>query len=76
MDSRSEVYTKEFNNTTILDDFYDINYGKKSYYEVFKKYNFTHILVYKTEIINQYIQYDSNYKKIYEDDNFILYEKI
>ncbi|MBQ3475876.1 MAG: hypothetical protein IJH20_06885 [Bacilli bacterium] len=76
LDSRSEVYTKEFNNTTILDDFYDINYGKKSYYEVFKKYNFTHILVYKTEIINQYIQYDSNYKKIYEDDNFILYEKI
>ena len=75
IDSRSGIFCKEFNNTSILEDWYNAFYGNCDYKEVFKKYNITHALLYKDEIISQYIDDDSNYKKIYEDDYFVLYEK-
>ncbi len=76
IDSRSEIYTKEYNDTTILQDMININYGYKSYHEIFEKYEITHVLVKKTSIISKYIIYDDNYKPLYEDDNFIFYERI
>ena len=42
----------------------------------FEKYGITHVLLYKDELINTYIADDVNYNVLYEDDNFILYEKI
>lgn len=76
LDSRSEVYCKEFNNTNILEDWNNINLLKTDYKYVFNKYNFSHILVYRTALINNYIKYDNNYKVIYNDEYFILYEKV
>lgn len=75
IDSRSEVFCKEFNDTTALQDWYDIMNGTVNYKDVFKKYNFTHVLLYKDEIISNYIKYDEDYEKIYEDEYFVLYEK-
>ena len=44
--------------------------------EVFDKYDITHALLPKDDIVTKYIFNDSNYKLIYEDSNFVLYEKV
>lgn len=76
LDSRSEVYTTQFNkNCTILEDWYNANSGSIDYKEIFEKYGITHALLYKKEVINQFIDDDPNWKNIYEDDEFVLYEK-
>lgn len=77
LDSRSEVFTKEFNkDCTILEDWYNITEGDIDYKEIFEKYGVTHALLYKTELISLYIDDDSNWNKIYEDEQFVLYEKV
>lgn len=76
LDSRSEVYCKEFNDTSILEDWYNVNRIKVDYKEVFKKYKFNYVLLYNTEQLNGLIAYDSDYKKIYSDEYFVLYEKV
>ena len=75
IDSRSGVFSREFNDTSILEDWYKSINGETDYKEIFKKYNITHALLYKDELISQYIDDDTNYNMIYEDDYFVLYEK-
>lgn len=77
IDSRSEVYTEEFNSgTTIALDWLAITDGEKHYQDIFNKYEITHALLYATEIANIYIAEDSNWNLIYEDSNFALYERV
>lgn len=77
IDSRSEVYTEEFNpGTTILEDWHNIVSGSVSYKDIFDKYGITHVLLYNDEIINTYIKYDKDYNLLYHDDAFSLYEKV
>ena len=76
IDSRAEMFEEEFNNVTILTDWYMASSGSKNYRDILEKYEITHILLYNDEIINTYIVYDSEWNKIYEDDAFSLYEKI
>lgn len=76
IDSRLDVYCSEFNDTDIFYDFIKVTTGEKNYKEVFNKYNFTHILLKPSEKIQQYIGEDSNYNIIFEDKNYILYEKV
>lgn len=76
MDSRSEMYCKEFNETTIMEDYAKIKFGKENYERTFEKYGITHVLLKKDEIMAQYIVMDKNYRTLYEDENFVLYEKI
>lgn len=76
IDSRLDVYCSEFNDTDIFYDFIQITNGYKHYDEVFEKYDFTHILLMKDETIQQYICKDSKYKQLYEDEYYVLYEKL
>lgn len=76
IDSRLDVYCSEFNDTDIFYDFIQISTGNQSYHEIFEKYNFTHILLKPTDKAQQYISKDSNYNVIFEDENYILYEKV
>ena len=62
------------NNYDILDDsqFISTNYQDK-----FEFYKITHALVYKKEdIVYRILAGDSNYKLLYEDDDFALFEKL
>ena len=77
LDSRSEVFCKEFNNTNIMYDCFGACYGFLNYEDVFDKYKFNHILISKnakTSIKNE-IQKNKKYKLIYDDKSFSLYEK-
>ena len=76
IDSRTEIYCIEFNPNSILIEWNMVKNGTQDYSYLFEKYNITHVLVYNTEIVNQYIKNDtSNYEKIYSDNCFTLYKK-
>lgn len=76
IDSRLDVYCSEFNDTDIFYDFIQVSTGNKNYNEIFEKYDFTHILLKPDDKAQQYICKDSNYNIIFEDENYILYEKL
>lgn len=77
IDSRSGVFTEEFNpGTTILEDWLSLENGNIHYRKIFEKYDITHILMYSEEIANIYIKEDPEWNLIYQDDQFYIYEKI
>lgn len=72
IDSRSDLYTKSFNKKTdIFNECMNIteNYGR-----IFKKYDITHILIYKDTYLNQILAISSNYKLLHREGRFMLYE--
>ena len=72
IDSRSDLYTKSFNNKNdIFNECMEIteNYGR-----IFKKYNITHILIYKDTNLNQILAASPNYNLVHREDRFMLYE--
>lgn len=77
IDSRADLYTKQFSgfDYDIFDDFY---YLLSDYENTFKFYNITHVLIYKeiTTEFNNMLSIDNNYKLLYEDDDFVLYERL
>jgi hypothetical protein len=75
IDSRLDVYCSEFNDTDVFHDYIYATQGMEYYEDIFSKYDFTHVLLYKNELLNKYIPKDSNYKLLYEDDYFSLYER-
>jgi hypothetical protein len=75
IDSRLDVYCSEFNDTDIFKDYIKLHTGEVYYEDIFQKYDFTHILLKKDEMINIYIQNDSNYNILYQDDDYVLYER-
>lgn len=76
IDSRLDVYCREFNDTDIFKDFIYSYYGEEHYKEVFEKYDFSHYLIEKSSIVYKYIPEDTNYKLIHEDDHFVIYESV
>ena len=76
IDSRSEIYCKAFNDTSIMQDFGLITTGNKHYDEIFEKYNIKLVIVSNDFGIDIYINKDKNYKKILKEEYFTLYEKI
>ena len=75
IDSRLDVYCSEFNDTDVFYDYIQASTGKVHYEDVFTKNNFTHILIKNENVINKYIEKDNNYKRIYEDENYTIYER-
>ena len=76
IDSRSEIYCKEFNDTSIMKDYNELVAGSIHYEKVFKKYGITHVIAPNQTGIDVYISKDKNYKKILKEDYYTLYEKI
>ena len=86
VDSRADLYTPEFNGTKndegeyegrdIFSDYLSIS-NVSSYYEnKFEQYDITHILIRNNTKLNMLISKDTEgYKKLYSDDNFVLYER-
>lgn len=73
IDSRSGMYTEEFNpGCTVLEDWLKINEDSSNYEKIFNKYKITHVLV---QGVNEKLEEDEKYNKIYTDKYFSLYEK-
>lgn len=84
IDSRCDLYAPEYNTPTgnsddgedIFSDFINSS-GIGTYYgDIFKKYDITHVIVYKNSKINMLIEKadSEKYKKLYSDDNFVIYK--
>ena len=77
IDSRADLYSPEFNEGIyIFSDYMNIS-NISSYYETkFKEYEITHVMMYKNSKLNMIISRDENYKELYSDKNFVLYERL
>ena len=81
IDSRADLYAPEFNGNKdedIFSDFINTSSISKFYEETYEKYNITHVILGKKSKNNMIIvkTHDSNYKELYSDDNFVIYERL
>ena len=84
IDSRADLYAPEFNKKgspdgegkDIFSDYINIS-SIGTYYETkFEEYGITHLIMYKNAKLNMFISRDNNYKQLYEDDRFVIYERL
>ena len=77
IDSRSGIYTEEFNpGCTILKDWRAVASLNDDYNSVFDKYEIDYLLLYVNEPVAKCIKFDSKWRYIYQDNSFILYERV
>ncbi|MEQ8154551.1 MAG: hypothetical protein ABRQ25_06670 [Clostridiaceae bacterium] len=75
IDPRAEVFLETNNKKyNIMKEYTDMKSGRIYYKEVLNKYNFTHLLISKNDILNTYLPYDDSYKVIYSSDEYKIYE--
>ena len=86
IDSRCDLYTPEFNGEydkakkkfvgkDIFTDYINISSIGTYYNDKFEEYGITHVITKSKSKLNMLISRDSKYKKIYSDNNFIIYER-
>lgn len=76
IDSRADLYTKEFNGKKDIFTDYMNTSGIGKYYEnTFEEYNISHVILAKNSKLNMFISRDSKYNEIYSDDKFVLYKR-
>ena len=70
IDSRADLYTKEFNGTRdILSD-----YMLKNYFQIINDYDITHVIAMKDEHLDNYMHNNGIGNLLYEDEYFTVYE--
>lgn len=86
IDSRCDLYTPEFNGEynaatrkydgrDIFSDYINVSTIGTWYENVFEKYNVTHVIAKTNSKLAMLLSYDKDYKEIYRDNNFIIYER-
>ena len=80
IDSRADLYAPEFSGKEedIFMDFIDVSSIGVFYEDIFEKYDITHLIMYKNAKINMIIEEtnDPNYKELYSDKYFVIYERL
>ena len=80
IDSRADLYAPEFSgkDEDIFMDFINTSSIGTFYEDTFKKYDITHVITYKNSKMNMIIQKtnDPNYKQLYQDNYFTVYERL
>lgn len=80
IDSRADLYAPEFSGKKddIFMDFIETSNISKFYEDIFEKYGITHVITYENSKMNMIITKtnDDNYKEIYKDKYFVVYERI
>ena len=77
IDSRADLYAPEFNNgRDIFMDFIKSSSLDIWFEDIFKKYDITHVILYKGSKTNMIIKKGKldGYKLLKEDDSFVFYE--
>ena len=86
IDSRADLYAPEFNGMKneegkfegrdIFSDYINITSLSTYYEDEFKKYNITNVITEKASKLNMFLSKDKNYKEIYSDDSFVIYDRL
>lgn len=75
LDPRAEVFIKNNNNKDdILKEYRELQDGELYYKIVLEKYDFTHLLVSKDDILCTYLSYDDDYIMIKSNEDYYLYK--
>lgn len=80
VDTRCDLFTAEFNNTLeknndIFTDSMRVQENPSCYKEIFKKYDINSALISKNELYIAGLEYYEDFKKVYEDEFYIVYVK-
>lgn len=75
IDSRSDLYMKQFNPSLKYDVFEDYINIAYNYEEKFDYYNINYILNYKDSGLSLILYKDINYRVLYSDKYFVLFER-
>ena len=82
IDSRADLYAPEFNKTEeneegrdIFSDYINISSIGTYYENKFEKYDITHVIVVNNAKLNMFLSRNNDYKEIYKDDYFVIYER-
>ncbi len=77
IDGRADVYDPVFNGKQedIFTDYMKTVSMQLWYEDIFEKYEITHIITKTQESLNTFLQRNNNYKKLYDDGTFVIYEK-
>ena len=86
IDSRCDLYTEEFNGSKgddgkyhgrdIFNDAMEISRLETDYEGKFREYGITHVITYANSKLKTELLKDSKYKQLYQDDYFIVFEKV
>ncbi len=86
IDSRADLYAPEYNGTKnedgeyegrdIFSDYINISTIGTYYENKFRDYNITHVLCVNNAKLNLFLSRSSDYKQLYKDDNFVIYERL
>ena len=77
VDSRADLYAPEFNGRKdIFSDALNIAGIALNYKTAFEDYGVTHAITYANAKLAMLLEDDSNYKKIYDDNSFKIFEKV
>ena len=77
IDSRCDLYSPEYNEgVNVFSDFIQSSNLNIYFEDIFKKYDITHVILYKNSKMNMVIEETDleGYRKIKEDKNFVFYE--
>jgi hypothetical protein len=75
IDARAEVFLKSNNRKAdILDDYFDVLAGKKHYRELIERYQLTHFLVGKSDMLfDVYLSNDPDAELLFSDNDFKVF---
>ena len=82
IDSRADLYAPEFNKESnedsgrdIFSDYINIASINTYYENKFNEYEISHVIIYNNAKLNMFLSRDKNYKQLYQDDYFTIYER-
>lgn len=78
IDSRADVYDPKFNGLSddIFQDYIKTSGLNKYYENTFEHYGITHVISYANSKLALYLSHDYDYKELYKDKNFVIYERL
>ena len=84
IDSRCDLYSPEFNanpeenieGRNIFADALNIANLSVNYENKFEDYGVTHVILYENSKLAMVLKSDSDYKKIYDEGNFVIFERL
>ena len=75
IDPRAEVFVQKNNKTRdIMKEYYLLQAGGLYYKELLDEYQFTHLIVSDYDILHTYLPYDSEYRLVYDDGDYFVYQ--
>lgn len=83
LDPRAEIFLKSNNKQKdILYEYYDLQHNKLKIEDFINHYNFTHFIVYKDDVLYNYLKNNKDYKLLYKEESktnkkvvYYLFEK-